>query len=235
MDKPTEPADPSTSCADREGMDFEPAEPDLDPLPFPEDWGEGDEYGPVPLRYRHDGWVPDRQLEFIERLAECGCVSDAARSVGMSRASAYALRRREDAQAFRLAWDAAMDAAVARLADAALARAIHGVPVPIFQRGEQVGERRHYDERLTMFLLRYRDPSRYGKWIDRADGAAHQDGPSLLLGYRIGRMLRAGWRAFDAAFRGEESPPPEAEVFGLKSEELKTAKSAKNAKKRGRA
>ena len=163
---------------------------------------------PVGVRYRYDGWTPDKQLEFIERLADCGCVEEAARSVGMSRNSAYALRRRSDAQAFRLAWDAAMDAAVARLNDAAMARAINGVAVPIFQGGEQVGERRHFDERLTMFLLRYRDPVRYGKWLDRTDARQEPEGPTWILGYRILRMVRAAWAAMDAAWRGEEAPPP---------------------------
>lgn len=107
-------------------------------------------FDPVPLRYRHDGWTPDRQLEFIQALADTGCVDEACRAVGMSRNSAYELRRRPDAQAFRLAWRAAKDVMVERLDDAAMARAINGVPVPIFHNGEQVGERRHYDERLTM-------------------------------------------------------------------------------------
>jgi hypothetical protein len=40
-------------------------------------------------------------------------------------------------------------------------RTIKGVPRPIFYRGEQVGEYRHFDERLTMFLLRYRRAHRY--------------------------------------------------------------------------
>src|SRR5687768_6731516 len=82
---------------------------------------------PVGVRYRHDGWTPDKQVDFIGRLADCGCVEEAARSVGMSRNSAYALRRRDDAQAFRFAWDAAQDAAIVRLNDAALSRAINGV------------------------------------------------------------------------------------------------------------
>ena len=34
--------------------------------------------------------------------------------------------------------------------------------------GEQVGEWRHHDERLTMFLLRTRRPERYGRWIEQA-------------------------------------------------------------------
>jgi hypothetical protein len=169
------------------------------------------DFVPVGVRYRYDGWTPDRQLEFIERLADCGCVEEAARAVGMSRTAAYTLRRRPDAQAFRLAWDAAMDTAVARLSDSALARAINGVPVPIFHGGEQVGERRHFDERLTMFLLRYRAPERYGKWLDGYEARQHSEGPTAILSYRIGRMVRAAWAAFDAALRGKAPPEPEGE------------------------
>lgn len=192
--------------------------PETDP-PLPGDLDDFDEdeaddmeqtpFGPVPLRYRHDGWVPDRQHAFIEALTGCGCVDEACRAVGMSRASAYALRQRPDAQAFRLAWDAAMDVAVARLNDAALSRAINGVPVPIFQGGAQVGERRHFDERLTMFLLRYRDPARYGRWLDRVRTHQHPEGPVGILSWRIGRMLRAAWAAFSAALDGLPAPEPE--------------------------
>ena len=42
-----------------------------------------------------------------------------------------------------------------------------GVARPILYKGEQVGESRHFDERLTMFLLRTRRPDRYGKWMER--------------------------------------------------------------------
>lgn len=181
------------------------------PADPPDEAEDGSPFGPVPVRYRHDGWTPDRQLEFIEALAECGCVDEASKAVGMRRASAYALRRRPDAQAFRLAWEAAENVAVTRLSDAAMSRAINGVPVPIFHQGEQVGERRHFDERLTMFLLRYRDPVRYGKWLDRMETRQHQDGPVAILSFRTSRMLRAAWRAFDAALRGESVPPPEPE------------------------
>jgi hypothetical protein len=105
-------------------------------------------------------------MVFIETLAACGCVADAARAVGMSETSAYRLRNRSDALAFRIAWRAALDAGVERLADAAFSRALNGVPRPIFRGAEQVGEYRHFDERLTMFLLRYRDPVRFGKYMD---------------------------------------------------------------------
>ncbi|HEX4695095.1 hypothetical protein [Sphingomonas sp.] len=207
------PSDPRTAPGDAPA-DPDPTDPgDIASLEQNEHIRELTAFGPVPVRYRHDGWVPDRQLAFVEALAECGCVDEAARAVGMSRNAAYALRRRDDAQAFRLAWDAATDMAVGRLADAALSRAINGVAVPIFHGGEQVGERRDYDERLTMFLLRYRDPLRYGKWLDRLDARQRQDGPAGIFAVRVARMLRAAWRSFDAAWRGESAPTPAPEYL----------------------
>ena len=194
------------ALAEVERDDSERDDPDLAATDLPALHDADSPFGPVPLRYRQDGWVPDRQGAFIAALAGCGCVDEACRAVGMSRASAYALRQRPDAQAFRLAWDAAMDVAVGRLSDAAMARAINGVPVPIFHAGEQIGERRHFDERLTMFLLRYRDPVRYGKWLDLVEARQHREGPGAILSFRIARMLRAAWHSFDAALRGEAPP-----------------------------
>jgi hypothetical protein len=48
---------------------FESSLPDLD-------------FDAVPLRERHDGWLPERQAEFIAALAETGCVSEACARVG---------------------------------------------------------------------------------------------------------------------------------------------------------
>ncbi|NUQ19291.1 MAG: helix-turn-helix domain-containing protein [Sphingomonas sp.] len=125
------------------------------------------EFEPVPLRPRHDGWSAERQIKFIEALAEGLTVEAAARRVGMTRDSAYRLYRRPGAGAFRRAWDAALDCNMPQLEQAAIERAKNGVARPIFYKGEQVGEWRHFDERLTMFLLRSRRPERYGKWIER--------------------------------------------------------------------
>lgn len=137
-------------------------------------------YVPMPLRRRHDGWTPDRQLDFIEALAETACVTQAAKAVGLSPSAAYRLRANPDAQAFRLAWDAALDIGVRRLGDAVLGRAVHGVSRPIFYQGEQIGERIYYPERLAMWILRLRDPERFGAWreVPQRPGA-HYDGPAL--------------------------------------------------------
>lgn len=131
---------------------------------------------PVPLRARHDGWTAERQIAFIEALAETGCVEQACRRVGMSDTSAYALRWRPCGAPFRQAWDAALDYALHRVEQAVFERSRNGVPRPVFYKGEKVGEWRHFDERLTMFLLRSRRPERYGKWIERMLAPGDEDG-----------------------------------------------------------
>lgn len=140
------------------------------------------DFDPVKLRYRRDGCTPDRQVAFIRALAECGCVAEACARVGLSTQAVYELARRPDAQSFRLAWDIAMDNAVRRIGDNGFSRALHGVAIPHYYKGELVGEHRRWDERLTMFILRYRDPLRYGKHLDRADYRGHPEAKALALG-----------------------------------------------------
>lgn len=163
------------------------------------------DFVPVALRGRHDGWTPERQTEFIEALAECGCVDAACRRVALDPSSAYRLRRRVDAQSFRQAWDFALSYAIRRLSDAAFSRAIHGVSRPVFYQGEQIGERRHYDERLTMFLLRYRDPARYGKWLDGMVTTERYDGKAIDLSKMVHRVEEDAYhRDFGAVPRRHE-------------------------------
>ncbi|HEV2600106.1 hypothetical protein [Sphingopyxis sp.] len=140
------------------------------------------EFVPASPRERRDGWTPEKQVEFIDALGECGCVTEACERVGLSPSTAYRLRRRVDAYSFRAAWDAALDYAIRRLSDAAFSRALHGVTRPVWFQGEQVGERRYYDERLTMFLLRYRDPDTYGAWRDRREPRRRPDAQAIVLG-----------------------------------------------------
>ena len=145
----------------------------------------GSSFTAVAVRERHDGWTPARQHDFIAALAECGCVAEASAAVGMSAKSAYRLRARPDAVTFRQAWTIALDFAVQRIAEAVMGRALHGTVRPVFFQGEQVGERRYFDERLAMFILRTRDPVRFGAWRDRYDARQHPDGGGQLLGYAL--------------------------------------------------
>lgn len=158
------------------------------------------DFTPVPLRYRRDGCTPERQVAFIRYLAECGCVIEACRRVGLSSEAVYALARRPDAQSFRVAWDIAMDNAVRRIGDNAFSRALNGVVIPHYYRGELVGEHRRWDERLTMFILRYRDPLNYGKHLDRAAPGGHPEQTALRLADAL------AWAASDARREAQGLP-----------------------------
>lgn len=130
-------------------------------------------FEPAKLRRRYDGWTAEKQIRFVEALAATKCVDEACRIVGMSDTSAYTLRNRPCGEDFARAWDIALDCQIPDLEQAAMNRARYGVPRPIFYKGEQVGEYRHFDELLTMFLLRSRRPERYGKWLEQAPEARH--------------------------------------------------------------
>ena len=105
---------------------------------------------------RHDGWTPQKQAAFLNELAATHCVSTAARAVRMSRVSAYQLRARLKGEPFDKAWQAALLCRFDALAEAALERALNGVEVPHFYKGEVVGTSRKFDERLTVALLAMR-------------------------------------------------------------------------------
>ena len=99
---------------------------------------------------------------FIEVLADTGQVSLAAKAVGMSRESAYRLRRSPHGAAFARAWDAARHHAGAFLEDVAFERAIEGVEHNVYNEyGEVICTKRVVNDRLLMFLLRHLKPERY--------------------------------------------------------------------------
>lgn len=80
-----------------------------DSLPLP----PGLAFEPVLFeRRRRDGWTPERQRGFILALSKIGMVSAAAKSVGMSRKSVYALLERAGPKSsFARAFDEATEMA----------------------------------------------------------------------------------------------------------------------------
>ena len=160
----------------------------------------GEEFAHVPVRPRDDGWTSQRQRDFLERLAATGSVTVAARSVALSRESAYALRRRADARGFAQAWDAARALAVEHLTEVAWDRALHGEVRPIFYHGALVGETRHFDNRLLLALIAQNRAT-----LAAGTGAAMAS-PELVA------QVAADWdAALDRAERGEalQEPAPE--------------------------
>ena len=111
----------------------------------------------LPPEDRHDGWTRARQARFLRTLAATHSVTAAARSVGMGRQSAYKLRNRLKGEPFDIAWRAAFRLQYDALAEAVIERAIHGVEVPHFHKGELIHTSRRYDERAAVALLALRD------------------------------------------------------------------------------
>lgn len=134
-------------------------------------------------------------------LGATGTVSGACAIVGKSRMSAYRLRNRADAGAFRAAWDEALRSVTAILADTAYERALEGVVEDVWHKGQKVGERRRFNDRLLMFLLRVRDPHGYAP-IDQLDRA----------------LRRKALPADGALARARDAVGPAEEAWGLKLE-----------------
>lgn len=107
----------------------------------------------TPVRYRTDGWTPERQRAFLILLSTNGSVSEACRDIGLSRESAYRLRRKPEGRLFARLWEAALLLARERLADEAVERAMKGTEEAIVYRGEQVGSRTKLDNRHLQWTL----------------------------------------------------------------------------------
>lgn len=115
-------------------------------------------FDPVQLRTRA-GWTAERQRAFIEELADCGVVKEAAARVGLTEQSAHWLRRRDDARSFNLAWEAALQLGGDRLRSIAYERAVEGTVKRHYYKGQIVGEDRVYDNRLLIYLLGKAQPA----------------------------------------------------------------------------
>jgi hypothetical protein len=107
---------------------------------------------------RVDGWSAGRQAAFLLHLADHGLVADAARCVGMSLSSAYALRRHARGYGFALGWEAALLVARRIVADNLLAAAIRGEEARWIRAD---GETRYTRQnvKLSLALLDRADPA----------------------------------------------------------------------------
>lgn len=129
-------------------------------------------FTPVPSRThaRHDGWSPADQREFIRRLAHGHLVDEAAKALGHSRQSVYALRRRPGAESFARAWIWAQrlgrDAWEARrcLHTPDLIHAFETILVPRFYRGRLVGFVQRQDNQAALRALAELDRHADEEW-----------------------------------------------------------------------
>ena len=162
----------------------------------------------APTRHRADGWTAERQRGFLEALATCGSVAAAARSVGMTREGAYALRRRADARGFAQAWEAARLLATDHLIDLAWDRATAGELRQVFYHGELVGETRQFDNRLLLSLI-----AQNRALLAQSEAAAAA--PAVIA------AVVADWEAaLDRATRGEALSEADLRRLDLSAAEL---------------
>ena len=177
---------------------------------------------------RHDGWTEARQRGFIEALADTGSVKAAAHRVNMTPEGAYLLRRHPEGASFRAAWEAALALGVQQLEDIAMERALHGVAVPVYSYGKLVGTRVVHNDRLLMFLLRNRAPTRFaadGRVTARRSGLNDTQDAARLS--RLKRQWRKEWEEERAAQEAREAEEALAEIDATLDRMIERDKAAK--------
>jgi len=122
-------------------------------------------------------WTLQRQQQFLQYLAETGCVWRSVKLVGTSVARVYALRHNDPA--FRQAWDDAEAIAADRLEAEAWRRAVEGFDEPVVSAGKLVHDDdgnpimvRRYSDTLLLALLRAHRPARFTKGLPASAAAS---------------------------------------------------------------
>lgn len=120
-------------------------------------------------------WTPQKEADFLLKLAETGNVARACRVAKINRSTAYL--HRKDSEDFRAAWTEAVEIAVGLLEDEAWRRAREGVLEPVYQGGKLVGKVHKYSDTLLIFLLKAHNPAKYRENIN----ITSEDVPLLIL------------------------------------------------------
>jgi len=122
----------------------------------------GDEPSIDGLRYREDGFTPEKRKRFLKTLRKTGCVADAARVAGVSTTTIHRLRRKFadfDSQCV-----AARRLAVPELEAIAYKRATEGAPAKIIRKGELFEVRVKPSDSILRLLLAGAAPKKYGRY-----------------------------------------------------------------------
>lgn len=109
-------------------------------------------------RERWDGWSAVRKRAFLRALADTGEIQKAAERVGMSRSAVTRLKARSPE--FADACEAALARSLPSLEQIAYERAVEGWDEDVVVRGEVVGTRRRWSERLLADLLKAEQSAR---------------------------------------------------------------------------
>lgn len=140
--------------------------------------------------------TPARQrAAFLEQLARCGSVLEAALRAGVNRGTVYRWRAKDPDFAGR--WAGAIRRRSEEVGDDIVLQANHVEVQPVFYRGQKIGERRKVDTRLLMHVQNRLDADRR-----RAEDRAERRELLLLraeLAARSPEMSRSATPAATAA------------------------------------
>lgn len=159
-------------------------------------------------------WTRERQEIFIEILAYTGCVSEAALAAGMSRESAYRLRRHPNHAAFAECWESALVHAAQRLTDIAFERCFKGTAEELFDAdGTLKAVRRRRSDRLLIHMIEehisplHGGPRKLTRSVDLARAHAAKAMPKALAALRDEAAPDAIAHGTDAAAKGGKAKP----------------------------
>lgn len=100
-----------------------------------------------------------RVRDFLAVLRSTGNVSEAARTISVSRRSMYEWKAADSA--FAAAWDEAAEEAVDRLEREAWRRGVEGIPKPVTHQGKITDTYTEYSDRMLELLLKGHRPEKY--------------------------------------------------------------------------
>lgn len=122
----------------------------------------------VDARFRRGALTPKKQRAFLRALNSGLTVRDAAKEIGITSVSLYALRKRDED--FALAWEEAYEQGTDILEKEAERRAVKGVKEGIYHQGKRIATVRKYSDVLLIFLLKGRRPRKFRDNVDITSG-----------------------------------------------------------------
>lgn len=119
---------------------------------------------------QREGALPEWADPFLDLLREKR-VADACRELRIDRTTPYALKKRDPEFAAR--WAEIQDARDDRMEDTLAERLVDGWLEPVYHNGEQIDERRVFDNKTALAYLKARRPERWSE--RRIDAGAGQE------------------------------------------------------------
>ena len=113
------------------------------------------------MRYRHDGFTPEKQRKFFKTLAKTGCVADACRVAGVTGTTVTRWRKKEPG--FEAELRRCRKVAAGEIERLAWDRAVNGTEEKVIRDGKVVQIRIKPSDSILRLLLQGSNPKKYGR------------------------------------------------------------------------